>query len=139
MTPTEETFMTPTLTLVVYMALLTWLTLLGASLIRARAWTFAGTMIAFGNRDDLPAATALAGRAERTARNTLENFVLFAAFALVAHASGVTNPRIATGATLFFWARVLYIPVYYAGIAYLRTAVWLASIVGLAMMITALL
>jgi uncharacterized MAPEG superfamily protein len=34
---------------------------------------------------------------------------------------------------------VLYIPVYYAGIAYLRTAVWLASIVGLAMMITALL
>ena len=71
--------MTPTLKLVIYMALLTWLTLLAASLIRARAWTFAGTMIAFGNRDNLPAATALAGRAERTARNTLENFVLFAA------------------------------------------------------------
>ena len=131
--------MTPTLTLVVYMALLTWLTLMAASLIRARAWTFAGTVIAFGNRDNLPAATALAGRAERTARNTLENFVLFAAIALVAHVAGTTSPRMATGATLFFWSRVLYVPVYYAGIVYLRTAVWLAAIVGLAMMISALL
>jgi uncharacterized MAPEG superfamily protein len=131
--------MTPTLTLVVYMAVLTWLTLLAASLIRARAWTFAGTMLAFGNRENLPDATALAGRAERTARNTLENFVLFAAIALVAHAAGATNSSIATGATLFFWSRVLYIAVYYAGIAYLRTAVWLAGIVGLAMMLLALL
>jgi len=131
--------MTPTLKLVIYMALLTWLTLLAASLIRARAWTFAGTMIAFGNRDNLPAATALAGRAERTARNTLENFVLFAAIALVAHAAAATSPKVAAGATLFFWSRVLYVPVYFAGIVYLRTAVWLASIVGLAMMVTALL
>ena len=131
--------MTPTLTLVVYMALLTWLTLLAASLIRVRGWTMAGTMLAFGNRENLPAAIGLAGRAERTARNTLENFVLFAAIALVAHAAGATNPRIASGATLFFWSRVLYIPVYYAGITYLRTLVWLASIVGLAMMVLALL
>jgi uncharacterized MAPEG superfamily protein len=135
----KETFMTPTLKLVLYMALLTWLTLLAASLIRVKGWTFAGTAIAFGNRDTLPAATALAGRAERTARNTLENFVLFAAIVLVAHAAGATSPNIAAGATLFFWSRVLYVPVYFAGIVYLRTAVWLASIVGLAMMVTALL
>ena len=131
--------MTPTLKLVIYMAILTWLTLLAASLIRARGWTFPGTMIAFGNRDNLPEATPLAGRAARTAQNTLENFVLFAAIALVAHAAGATSPMVATGATLFFWSRVLFIPVYYAGIVYLRTAVWLAGIVGLAMMIAAIL
>jgi uncharacterized MAPEG superfamily protein len=131
--------MTPTLTLVIYMALLTWLTLLAASLIRVKAWTLGGTMLAVGNREELPAATAFAGRAQRTASNTLENFVLFAAIALVAHAAGVTSPRVASGATLFFWSRVLYIPVYYAGIVYLRTAVWLAGIVGLAMMVSALL
>ena len=45
----------------------------------------------------------------------------------------------ASGATLFFWSRVLYVPVYYAGVVYLRTLVWLASIVGLAMMVLALL
>ena len=130
--------MTSTLTLVIYMAILTWLTLLAASLIRAKGWTFSGMMIAFGNRDKLPAATPLAGRAERTARNTLENFLLFAAIALVAHAAGATSPRVAMGAELFFWSRVVYIPVYYAGIIYLRTAVWLVGVIGLAMMIAAL-
>lgn len=131
--------MTTTLTLVIYMAILTWLTLLVASLVRVRGWTVPGTLIALGNRDNLPLVTPLAGRAERTARNTLENFILFAAIALVAHASGSTSPKIATGAEVFFWARVLYIPVYCAGIAYLRTAIWGISIVGLVMMISGVL
>jgi uncharacterized MAPEG superfamily protein len=131
--------MTETLTLVIYMAVITWLTLLAASLIRARAWTFQGTMIGFGNRENLPEATPLSGRAERTARNTAENFVLFAAIALVAHAAGATSPRVAAGAEIFFWSRLLYIPVYYAGIVYLRTAIWLVSVIGLGMMISAIL
>ena len=130
--------MTTTLTLVIYMAILTWLALLAASLIRVKGWTFPGTMLAFGNRDNLPQATPLAGRAERAARNTLENFVFFAAIALVAHASGATSPKLALGAEVFFWARLIYIPVYYAGIVYLRTAIWVVSIVGLAMVIAAI-
>lgn len=127
--------MTSTLTLVIYMAVLTWLTLLAASLIRAKGWTLPGTMIAMGNRDKMPEATPLAGRAERTARNTLEGFVLFTAIALVAHVAGATSPKVAMGATIFFWSRVLYVPIYYAGITYLRTAVWFVGIVGLMMMI----
>ena len=127
-----------TLTLVLYTAILTWLTLMAASLIRARGWTLPGMLIAFGNRDNLPDASPLAGRAERTARNTLENFVLFAAIALVAAAAGAKDPRVAQGAEVFFWARVLYVPVYYAGIIYLRTAVWLVGIIGLVMMLSAL-
>jgi len=131
--------MTSTLTLVIYMALLTWLTLLLASLIRVKGWTPSGTLIALGNRDNLPEASPLAGRAERTARNTLENFVLFAAIALVAHAAGATSPKVAMGAQIFFWARLIYIPVYVAGIAYLRTAIWVLSIVGLGMMVSGIL
>ena len=131
--------MTTTLTLVIYMAILTWLTVLLASLIRVKGWTPSGTMMALGNRDKLPEATPFAGRAERAARNTLENFVLFAAIALVAHAAGATSPKIATGAQIFFWARVLYVPVYCAGISYLRTAIWVVSIVGLGMMISGIL
>ena len=131
--------MTITLTLVIYMAIVTWLTTLAASLIRAKAWTARGTMIALGNRDDLPEATAFAGRAERTARNTAENFVLFAVIALVAHAAGRTGARLDTGAELFFWSRLVFIPVYYVGIIYLRTAVWTIGIVGLAMMVKSIL
>ena len=131
--------MTSTLTLVIYMAILTWVALLGASLIRARGWTLPGMMVAMGNRDNLPDATALAARADRTARNTVEGFILFAAIALTAHAAGVASPRIALGAELFFWSRVLYIPIYYAGIAYLRTVVWTVGMAGLAMMVSALI
>src|SRR6185369_1465409 len=105
----------------------------------ARAWTPGGLLLAFGNRDNLPDPTPFAGRAERAARNTLENFVLFAAIALVAHAASATSPRIATGAQIFFWPRVLYVPVYCAGITYLRTAIWVVSIVGLGMMISGIL
>ena len=69
----------------------------------------------------------------------MENFILFAIIALVAQVAGSTDPRVVTGAEVFFWARIAYIAVYYAGIVYLRTAVWLVSIVGLGMMVNALL
>ncbi|MDH4190046.1 MAG: MAPEG family protein [Betaproteobacteria bacterium] len=130
--------MTRLLSLVVYMAALTWLLLLAASLIRAKAWTLPGTKIAMGNRDHLPAAGPFAGRADRTARNTLESFVLFAALALVAHVSGIQSPRVLLGAEIFFWSRLVYIPVYYLGIAYLRTAVWTVGFIGLTMIASAL-
>jgi uncharacterized MAPEG superfamily protein len=131
--------MNPLLQLVLYMALLTWACVMAASLLRSRSWTAAGMTLALGNRETMPPATGLAGRAERTARNTVDNFVLFAAIALVAQAAGVLTPRVLTGAQLFFWARVVYVPVYWAGIPLLRTGVWAASIAGLVMMLSALL
>ncbi len=130
--------MTPLLSLVIYMTVLTALTLLAASLIRAKGWTPKGMAIAVGNRDNLPEPDAFAARADRTARNTLEGFVLFIAIALVAHAAGAVNPMVATGAQVFFWARVLYVPVYYAGLVPVRTIVWTAGMGGLGMMIAGL-
>lgn len=130
--------MTPLLALVVYMAAITWLLLLAASLIRARGWTIPGMAVAMGNRENLPEATPFSGRADRTARNTLENFALFAALALVAHVSGTQSPRVLLGAEIFFWARIVFVVVYYLGIPYLRTGVWTVGFAGLAMMASAL-
>lgn len=124
------------LSLVICMALLTWLIVVVASLIRAKAWTPKGLMLAFGNRDNLPPATPLAGRAERAAANTFENLVFFAVLALTAQAAGATNERVLLGAQVFLWARVVYLPVYFAGIPFLRTGVWAVSVVGMAMMVT---
>lgn len=124
---------------VVYMAILTWVTVLVASMIRSRGWTMPGMLLAFGNRDNLPAPSALAGRADRAAANTLENFVLFAALALVAQTAGLANERVTLGAQIFFWARLVYVPVYWAGITYLRTGIWIVSLVGLGMMILGML
>ena len=130
--------MTELLTLVVYMAVLTWLAVLFASQLRSKTWTIQGLMLAMSNRDQMPEATPLAGRADRAAHNTVDNFLLFAALALVAHVSGTASPRVLLGAEIFFWSRLLYIPVYYAGIMYLRTAIWTISIVGLGMMVSAM-
>ena len=123
------------LSLVVCMTLLTWGTVLVASLIRAKAWTPKGLMLAFGNRDNLPEATPLAGRAQRAAANSLENLVFFAALALVAQAAGATNERVLLGAQIFLWARLVYLPVYVLGIPFVRTGTWAVSIVGMAMMV----
>ena len=45
----------------------------------------------------------------------------------------------ALGAQLFFWARLVYAPVYLAGVPWVRTAVWLVSIVGLILIFAQLL
>ena len=127
--------MTPLLWIVVKMAVMTFVALLFASLLRARGWTPAGMALAMGNRENMPTPSALDGRADRTARNTLEGFVLFSAIALVAHAAGKATPQVLLGAEIFFWARLAYIPIYVAGLAYIRTGVWGVSVVGLGMMI----
>jgi len=84
-----------------------------------------------GNREDLPVMKGFAGRASRAHRNMLESLVLFAVLVLVAQVTGKANATTALGAELFFWARVAYALVYWAGIPFLRTGVWAVSIVGL--------
>lgn len=111
-------------------AVLTWLMLITASLLRSRSWTPAGAKVAFGNRDDVPEPSPLAGRADRAARNMLEGLLLFTALLAAVRLGG--EPAPAGAAALFFWARVLYFGVYLAGITYVRTAVWIASVVALA-------
>ena len=120
-------------------AILTLVMLLVASLMRARAWTPAGMVVAFGNRDKLPEATSLSGRAERAARNMLEGMLLFVGVMLAAQIAGVVGPRVALGAAVFFWARLVYFPVYLAGITYVRTAVWAVSVIGLGIIVSALM
>jgi uncharacterized MAPEG superfamily protein len=120
-------------------AILPFLMLATASLLRSQGWTTAGMRIAFGNRDDLPPTTPMAGRAERAARNMVENLALLIALIAAARFAGGAGPHVDLGATLFFWARVAYWPCYLAGVIYLRTALWLISILGLGMIAVALL
>lgn len=91
----------------------------------------AGLPALAGNREGLPAFTGWAGRAYRAHRNMLESLVLFAALVLVAVLTDKTNATTLLGAQLFFWARLAYAGIYLAGIPWLRTGVWLVSVVGL--------
>jgi uncharacterized MAPEG superfamily protein len=99
-----------------------------------------GLPYAVGSQDGgLTEKGAVAGRSRRALRNMLETFPLFAALALAVVASNKAGGLAATGATLWFWARVVYVPIYLAGIPVLRTVVWGASIAGLVMMLVKLL
>jgi len=130
--------MTNSLAIVAEMALVTWLVLLVASLLRAKAWTPSGLWAALGNREGMPPPHGLAARTDRAAKNMLEALVLFSALVLAAAAGGVDSPQVELGARLFFWARLVYLPVYMIGIPVLRTLVWCASVVGMGMIFRAI-
>jgi uncharacterized MAPEG superfamily protein len=110
--------------------LLTWATLQLGSVLRTRSWTRAGQKLAFGNRDDMPEPSPLAGRAERAARNNLENLVLFASVWAAARLGGAAPAPVLLGTQLFFWSRCAYTAVYLAGIPYLRTAMFAVGMIG---------
>ena len=84
-----------------------------------------------GNRDNMPSMQGWVGRAQRAHHNLIENLVLFAVLVLVAVVAGKTNATTLLGAQIFFWARVAYAAVYYAGIPWLRTGIWGVSVVGM--------
>jgi uncharacterized MAPEG superfamily protein len=92
-----------------------------------------------GNRDNMPPLTGWAGRAERAHLNMLESLVLFGALVLAAVVADKTNATTALGAQLFFWARLVYALLYLAGVPWVRTGVWLISIIGLILIFAQLL
>jgi uncharacterized MAPEG superfamily protein len=91
------------------------------------------------NRDgDVVPLTGAAARADRASRNFLETFGFFAAAVLAVVLAQRSNAHTVLGVQLYFWARVVYLPVYAIGIPYLRTLVWAASVVGLVLVLGAL-
>jgi uncharacterized MAPEG superfamily protein len=90
-----------------------------------------GLPMLVSNRDGMPPLTGWPRRAERAHHNMLESLVLFAALVLIAVVTNKTNSATLLGAQLFFWARLAYALVFIAGIPWLRTLVWFASMIGL--------
>jgi uncharacterized MAPEG superfamily protein len=104
------------LTILVLSAILAFLMLGTASALRCQAYAAGGVRRATGNRDDLPEPTPLAGRADRAAKNMIENLVLFVALVTALHFVGKAGSTTAQiGANIFFWMRLAYWPVYLAG------------------------
>ena len=88
---------------------------------------------------DPPPLTGVAARADRAFRNFLETFPFFAAAAVAVTATGSGDTGTALGAQLWFWARVLYVPLYLAGIPYVRSLVWGVALVGMLLVVLGLI
>ena len=92
-----------------------------------------------GPRDEPVVLTGMAGRLERAFANFRETFPLFAAAVLAVQLSDQHTALGEMGASLYFWARVAYVPVYAAGIPVVRTVLWTASILGIILLLGAVL
>lgn len=87
-----------------------------------------------GSRDVQPEPSVIAGRLERAKDNLREALPIFIALALLALTRGANQEAEARGALVFLIARVVYVPAYVSGIPWLRSLVWLVSMLGLLMM-----
>ena len=77
----------------------------------------------------MPPLTGIGGRFDRARANFLETFPLFVAVVVAAHLLQRHDSMTVLGAQLYFWARLVYVPLYVAGVAYVRTLTWTVSIV----------
>ena len=93
---------------------------------------------AAGPRDTPMPLDGVAGRLDRAFRNFMETFPFYAAAVLVAALAAKFSPLTLWGSVLYVAGRALYVPIYAAGTPWLRTVVWFVSVVGIAMILSAL-
>lgn len=85
-----------------------------------------------GPRDEAkPPLSGIPGRLDRASRNFQETFPLFAALLLAAMLREVSDWRTVWGAWLYLGARVVYLPLYAAGVFLWRSLVWNVALAGI--------
>lgn len=85
-----------------------------------------------------PVGTVTA-RLLRAQNNLFETLPLFAAAILIAHVAGRNGELTFWGASIYLAARILYVPLYAAGIPFIRSMVWTVGLVGLILILVAIL
>ena len=99
-----------------------------------------GTKWNVGARDEeLPPPQPIVGRLARAQANFFETFPIAAAAILAAVVTGRTGPWTEIGALLWLGARIVYLPLYAAGVPVVRTIAFLVSIVGIMLVLGPLL
>jgi uncharacterized MAPEG superfamily protein len=95
-----------------------------------------GTSWNVGARDaELPPPQPIVGRLARAQANFFETFPIIAAAILIVTVADLESRWTAAGALLWLGARIVYLPLYAAGVPVVRTIVFLVSIVGIALVL----
>lgn len=91
-------------------------------------------------RDGVPPPPGpLAARLQRAQANFLETFPFFAAAVLAVVLTQRQDDTTALAVQLYFWARLVYVPLYAAGIPYVRSLVWVVAMLGIVLLLWRLL
>ena len=127
---TELTLLAWTLVLALFQILL-------ASTLRTRE---TGAEYNAGPRDGAaPPPRPVTARLQLAQANLFETLPLFAAAVLIAHVSNNEGDLTLWGSWMYLVARIVYVPLYAAGIPLVRSLVWLVSLAGLVMILAAIL
>jgi uncharacterized MAPEG superfamily protein len=98
-----------------------------------RAWNV-------GARDEeLPTANVMTGRTARAQANFAETFPIAAVALLGVVIADKTTPYTELGGWIWLGARIVYLPLYMAGVRVVRTVAYAVSMVGLAMVLATLI
>lgn len=88
---------------------------------------------------EAPPPRPVTARLQRAQANLFETLPLFIGAVLIAHVSGSEGDLTLWGCWMYLIGRIVYIPLYAAGIPYVRSLVWLVSLAGLVMVLAAVL
>jgi len=89
-----------------------------------------------GPRDEvMPPLDPLPARMLRAQENLFETLPLFIGAVLAATVAGRLGLLTSIGAHLYFFGRLIYVPLYAIGIPYIRSLIWTVATAGLALVI----
>jgi uncharacterized MAPEG superfamily protein len=121
------------LTLLGLTLLLAFVHIMVAARLRTRQY---GTKWNVGARDEaMPPLDPLPGRLLRAQANLFETLPLFIGAILAAAVAGRLGHKTEIGAYLYFFGRLVYLPLYAAGIPVIRTIIWGIATAGLLLVI----
>jgi uncharacterized MAPEG superfamily protein len=86
-----------------------------------------------GSRDNVTDKGVMLSRARRANANMVEALIMFVPLILVAYVTDNLNGMTQLGTGLFLAARIVYAPLYWFGVPWLRTLVWFAGLIGIVM------
>ena len=93
-----------------------------------------------GARDEeLPEPNPVSGRLMRAQANFQETFPIAIVALLGVVVAGKTSQWTAIGGWIWLAARIVYLPLYWAGVPVIRTIVWTIALIGIAIAIWPLL
>jgi uncharacterized MAPEG superfamily protein len=111
--------------------------LLGLVHMTAASFTFkaqVGNRYTVGARDENLQPIGMAGRMHLAQQNFLETFAIFAACVVIVHLSDSYGSFSYWGSILYLFGRILFLPLYAAGVPWLRTFSWNLATLGLVLM-----
>ena len=108
--------------------------LLGLVHLSAASFAFkaqVGNEYSVGPRDENLQPAGIAGRLHRAHQNFLETYVIFVAFVVIVHLTNAYGQLSFWGAIIYLIGRIMFLPLYAWGVAWLRTLSWNLATFGL--------